>query len=214
MSEAQRVIAYVRVSTRDQNPEIQINAIDGHGYDLLFEEKISSRLREKRPEFAAALAELRHGDTLVFWKADRWGRSAAHVLTTINELRERGVTVKSLTENFDLDTKEGRFMFAVLAAAAEYELELRAERQVEGIAAAKRREAEGRMLPGKQRIGRPRVVGPAELAALRGLVGEGVSVTEAARTLKIGRSTAYAALSACAYEAPHAQKQREIKGDH
>jgi DNA invertase Pin-like site-specific DNA recombinase len=66
----------------------------------------------------------------VFWKSDRWGRSAAHVLTTIGELRGRGVTVKSLTENFDLDTKEGRFMFAVLAAA-EYELKLRAERQAE-----------------------------------------------------------------------------------
>ena len=70
----------------------------------------------------------------MFWKSDRWGRSAAHVLTTVGELRGRGVTVKSLTENFDLDTKEGRFMFAVLAAAAaEYELELRAERQAEGI---------------------------------------------------------------------------------
>ena len=74
-------------------------------------------------------------------------------------------------------------MFAVLAAAAEYEHELRAERQ-----------AEGRMLPGKKRIGRPRAVGPAELATLRRLVDEGVSVTEAARTLKIGRTTAYEAL--------------------
>ncbi|QKG23490.1 resolvase domain-containing protein [Actinomadura verrucosospora] len=136
------------------------------------------------------------GDTLKFWKSDRWGRSAGHVLTTVTELRERGVRVVSLTENFDLETKEGRFMFAVLAVAAEYELELRAERQAEGIAAAKRREAEGKMLPGKQRIGRPQVIGPAELAALRRLVDEGVSVTEAARTLKIGRSTAYAALSA------------------
>jgi hypothetical protein len=69
---------------------------------------------------------LQAADTLVFWKSDRWGRSAAHVLTTIGELRDRGVRVKWLTENFDLDTKEGRFMFAVLAAAAEYELERRA----------------------------------------------------------------------------------------
>lgn len=80
------------------------------------------------------------------------------------------------------------------AAAAEYEHELRAECQAEGIAAARRREAEGRMLPGKKRTGRPRAIGPAELATLRRLVDEGVSVTEAARTLKIGRSTAYEAL--------------------
>jgi DNA invertase Pin-like site-specific DNA recombinase len=131
-----------------------------------------------------------------FWKSDRWGRSAAHVLTTVNELRARGVKVVSLTENFDLDTQEGRFMFAVLAAAAEYELELRAERQPEGIAAAKRREATGAMLLGKKKTGRPSVIGPAELDTLRRLVNDGVSITEAARTLKIGRSTAYTALAA------------------
>jgi DNA invertase Pin-like site-specific DNA recombinase len=148
-----------------------------------------------RPQFAATLAELRDGDTLVFWKSDRWGRSAGHVLTVVTELRERGVKVVSLTENFDLDTKEGRFMFAVLCAAAEYELELRAERQAEGIAAARRRQAAGMMLPGKKHIGRPRVTGPAELAALRQLIRDGTSVTQAARTLKISRSTAYAALS-------------------
>jgi DNA invertase Pin-like site-specific DNA recombinase len=123
-----------------------------------------------------------------------FGRSAAHVLTVVTDLRERGVCVVSLTENFDLGTKEGRFMFAVLAAAAEYELELRAERQAEGIAAAQRRQADGRMLPGKQRIGRPRAVGPAELRQLTAMVDDGIGVTEAARTLKIGRSTAYAAL--------------------
>lgn len=190
-----RTIAYARVSTRDQNPQLQLDALAADGYDILFQEKISGRLRGDRPEFAATLDELRSGDTLKFWKSDRWGRSAAHVLTVVTELRERGVRVVSLTENFDLDTKEGRFMFAVLAAAAEYEVELRAERQADGIAATKRREATGAMLPGKKKTGRPRVIGPAELATLRRLVDDGVSVTEAARTLKIGRSTAYAALA-------------------
>src|SRR5260370_2410183 len=101
------------------------------------------------------------------------GPWAAHVLTTIGEPRDRGVTVRSLTENFDLATKEGRFIFAVLAAAAEYELELRAGRQAEGIAAARRRQADGTMLPGKKRIGRPRAVGPAELRQLQRMTGEG-----------------------------------------
>jgi Resolvase, N terminal domain len=105
------------------------------------------------------------------------------VLTTVNEFRDRGIKVVSLTENFDLDTKEGRFMFAVLAAAAEYELELRAERQAEGIAAARRRQESGQMLPGNKRMGRPNVIGLAELATLRRMVEPGgVSVTEAART--------------------------------
>jgi DNA invertase Pin-like site-specific DNA recombinase len=188
-------IAYCRVSSRDQNPELQVNALTAHGYDQMFAEKESGKRGVERPAFTKALATLQAGDTLVFWKSDRWGRSAAHVLTTINELRDHGVTVKSLTENFDLDTKEGRFMFAVLAAAAEYELELRAERQAEGIAAARRRQAEDRMLPGKKHIGRPKVTGPAEITTLRRLVDDGASVTQAARTLKISRSTAYAALA-------------------
>ncbi|MEW9555366.1 recombinase family protein [Nonomuraea sp. NPDC050783] len=193
---AGRILAYVRVSSRDQNPQLQIDAIEASGYDQMFTEKLSGKHGVDRPEWRRLLAMARQGDTVKFWKSDRWGRSAAHVLTTVNDLRARGVKVVSLTENFDLDTKEGRFMFTVLAAAAEYELELRAERQADGIAAAARREAEGRMLPGKKKTGRPRVIGPAELAALRRLVRDGVSVTEAARTLKIGRSTAYEALAA------------------
>ena len=116
-----RTIAYCRVSSRDQNPQLQLDALHAHGYDQLFAEKQSGKHGTARPEFTRALTALQPGDTLVFWKSDRWGRSAAHVLTTVGELRGRGVTVKSLTENFDLDTKEGRFMFAVLAAAAEYE---------------------------------------------------------------------------------------------
>ena len=188
-------IAYCRVSSRDQNPGLQLDALDTHGYDRLFAETESGKRGVQRPEFTAALSALQPGDTLVFWKSDRWGRSAAHVLTTIGELHDRGVKVKSLTENFDLDTKEGRFMFAVLAAAAEYELELRAERQAEGIAAARRLQAEGRMLPGRKHIGRPKVTGPAEIATLRRLIADGASVTQAARTLKISRSTAYAALA-------------------
>lgn len=189
------VWAYARVSTRDQNPQLQLDALTASGYDELVTEKESGKRGAARPAWETLLTLPQSGDTLKFWKSDRWGRSAGHVLTTVNELRDRGITVVSLTENFDLGTKEGRFMFAVLAAAAEYELELRAERQAEGIAAAKRREAAGVMLPGKKRTGRPRVIGPAELATLRRLVADGVTVTEAARTLKIGRSTAYQALA-------------------
>jgi DNA invertase Pin-like site-specific DNA recombinase len=190
-----RIWAYARVSSRDQNPQLQLDALDASGYDELVMEKESGKRGVLRPVWEDLLPRPQEGDTLKFWKSDRWGRSAAHVLTTVGDLRDRGIKVVSLTENFDLDTKEGRFMFAVLAAAAEYELELRAERQADGIAAARRRQAGGQMLPGKKHIGRPSVIGPAELDTLRRLVEEdGKSVTEAARTLKIGRSTAYNAL--------------------
>lgn len=105
-----RTIAYCRISARDQNPQLQLDALREHGYDVLFEEQASGR-RTDRPRWRACLAELVAGDTLVFWKSDWFGRSAAHVLSVVKELRERGVRIVSLTENFDLETKEGRFMF-------------------------------------------------------------------------------------------------------
>ncbi|WP_433237332.1 recombinase family protein [Streptosporangium sp. CA-135522] len=148
--------AYARVSTRDQNPQLQLDALAASGYDELIMEKESGKRGVARSAWEALPALPKAGDTLKFWKSDRRDRSAGHVLAMVNELRDRGITVVSLTENFDLGTKEGRFMFAVLAAAAEYELELRAERQAEGIAAARRREATGAMLSGKKKTGRPR----------------------------------------------------------
>jgi DNA invertase Pin-like site-specific DNA recombinase len=199
---AGHVWAYARVSTRDQNPQLQLDALEASGYDTLMQEKESGKRGVFRPAWQELLPLPQAGDTVKFWKSDRWGRSAVDVLTTVNKLRERHVKIVSLTENFDLDTKEGRLMFGVLALAAEYELELRAERQADGIASAQRRQADGRMLPGKKHIGRPSVIGPAELATLQSLIAGGKSVTEAARTLKIGRSTAYSALAAAAPQPP------------
>ena len=77
-----RTVAYCRVSARDQNPQLQLDALTAHGYDVLFQEKESGKRGVNRPEFDKALAVLEDGDTFVFWKSDRWGRSAANVLTT------------------------------------------------------------------------------------------------------------------------------------
>ncbi|MEV4020046.1 recombinase family protein [Nonomuraea angiospora] len=98
-----------------------------------------------RPKWEALLPKPQAGTHRSSGKSDRRGRSTVHALTAINELRERGVKVVSLAENFNLNTKDGRFVFAVLPRPAEYELELRAERQTEGIAPAERRQAEGTM---------------------------------------------------------------------
>ena len=86
---AGRTIAYCRVSSRDQNPQLQLDALHAHGYDQLSAEKESGKHGVQRPEFSQALATLQAGDTLVFWKSDRRGRSAAHVLTTVGQLRGR-----------------------------------------------------------------------------------------------------------------------------
>src|SRR5260370_23253382 len=104
----------------------------------MVQEMESAKRGAFRPAWQELLPLPQPGDTLKFWKSDRWGRSAADVLATVNEMRDRGVQVVSLTENFDLATKEGRLIFGVLALAAEYELELRAERQADGVAAPPR----------------------------------------------------------------------------
>src|SRR5260370_31429319 len=150
----------------------------------MVQEMESAKRGAFRPAWQELLPLPRPGDTLKFWKSDRWGRSAADVLATVNQLRDRGVHVVSLTENFDLGTKEGRLMFGVLALAAEYELELRAERPADGIAAARRRQAECRTLPGEQHIGRPPGHGPADLATLRGLIVDAQADTTTGRTLE------------------------------
>ena len=104
------VWAYARVSTRDQNPQLQLDALEASGYDTLVQEKESAKRGVFRPAWRELLPLPQPGDTLKFWKSDRWGRSAADVLATVTELRDRGVQVVSLTENFDLATKEGRLM--------------------------------------------------------------------------------------------------------
>jgi DNA invertase Pin-like site-specific DNA recombinase len=180
---------YSRVSTLDQDPAAQMRALDAYGYEVLYVETGNGK-RTNRPEWQRLLADLQPGDTVLFWKTDRFGRSAGHVISTLDELQARGVKVVSLTENFHVSTPAGRFMRNVLAAAAQYETELRAERCAAGIAAMKEREATGNMRPGKKRTGRPRVTGPAEAEVIRSLRVQGVGFPEIARTLKISESSA------------------------
>ena len=78
-----RTIAYCRVSSRDQNPQLQLDALHAHGYDQLFAEKESGKHGVQRPEFSRALVTLQAGDTLVFWKSDRWGRSACYLTSAV-----------------------------------------------------------------------------------------------------------------------------------
>jgi DNA invertase Pin-like site-specific DNA recombinase len=181
--------AYIRVSSRDQDPDAQIRALRAHGYDLAYTETISGR-RTDRTEWTRLIDDLQSGDILLFWKTDRWARSAGHAMTTIKNLHERGVTIKSLTENFDLTTKEGRLMFGMLSLVAEFETEVRAERCAAGIEAMKERQATGAMRPGKQRSGRPKVTGPSEATLIHAMREQGIGFPEIARTLKISESSA------------------------
>src|SRR5687768_18487275 len=120
------LIGYARVSTEDQNLDLQREALTRVGWKRIFEEKDSGRAGTKRPAFEAALAYLRPEDQLVVWKVDRLGRSLREMLDTAHSLQQRGVKLRSLTEAVDTETPNGRLMFNFLGTIAEYFLDLRA----------------------------------------------------------------------------------------
>ena len=113
-------IGYIRVSTNDQNTDLQRNALNCAGCELIFEDKISGT-KSARPGLKKLLRTLSEGYTLVVWKLDRLGRSMKHLITLIEELREKGVNFRSLTDSIDTSTPMGRFFFHVMGALAEME---------------------------------------------------------------------------------------------
>lgn len=130
------LIGYVRVSTNDQNTALQRNALDSAGCELIFEDKMSGKNSE-RPGLKKVLRTLSAGDTLVVWKLDRLGRSMRHLVVLVEELRDRGINFRSLTDSIDTSTPMGRFFFHVMGALAEMERELIVERTRAGLAASR-----------------------------------------------------------------------------
>ena len=135
------LVGYVRVSTNDQNTALQKNALECAGCELIFEDKISGKTSE-RPGLKKLLKVLACGDTLIVWKLDRLGRSMRHLVILIEELRQRGINFRSLTDSIDTSTPMGRFFFHVMGALAEMERELIVERTRAGLEAAR---AQGRI---------------------------------------------------------------------
>ena len=132
------LIGYARVSTDDQTTAAQIDALHAAGCTTIFEEKASGASRA-RPELARTLASLARGDTLVIWKLDRLGRSLAHLLEVIEDLRGRGCHFRCLTSPIDTASPHGTLVLQMLGAVAEYERSLIRERTRAGLKAAKAR---------------------------------------------------------------------------
>lgn len=131
-------IGYARVSTLDQNLDLQISALRASGCELIYYDRISGA-QWKRPRLSAALRKLKRGDTLVVWKMDRIGRSLMHLMNLISRLQSRGVQFLSLTESFDTSSAIGRLMMHMLGAFAEFEKEVIQERTRAGLAAARQK---------------------------------------------------------------------------
>ena len=136
------LIGYARVSTMDQNPALQMDALKAVGCDKIFTEKASGSHRD-RPQLLAVLDYLRKGDTLVVWKLSRLARSLTQVIKTAAEIHERGIALKVLTQNIDTSTSEGRLFFHMTAAFDEFQRELIVENTRAGLAAANKRGRRG-----------------------------------------------------------------------
>ena len=126
------LLGYARVSTTDQHPQLQVDALTAAGCYRVFTETASGA-RTDRPFLEHLLDQLRPGDTLVVWKLDRLGRSLRHLVDAITGLVERGVGFRSLQEAIDTTTPGGKLVFHVLAALAEFERDLIRERTAAGV---------------------------------------------------------------------------------
>ena len=141
------MLGYARVSTEEQRPDLQIDALVKAGCaHVLIDEGISGA-QESRPALDQLLNQLKAGDVLVTWKLDRLGRSLSHLIHVINALEKKHVVFRSLSEAIDTGTAAGRLLFHVMGALAEFERALISERTKAGLAAAR---ARGRF-PGRPR---------------------------------------------------------------
>jgi DNA invertase Pin-like site-specific DNA recombinase len=183
------LLGYARVSTGHQSLDAQADALTAAKVDpqRIYSDKLTgTSTREQRPGLAALLDYARPGDTIVVVGIDRLGRNAAEVMTTIRELGERQIILRSLREGIDTSNATGRMVAGVLASLAELELELGRERRAASRAARKARD-----MP----IGRPSKLTAAQIRQAETLRASGEPVPEIAETLGVSRATLYRALA-------------------
>lgn len=181
------LVGYARVSTQDQNLDLQRDALTKAGCERIFED-VASGARSERDGLKEALGFLREGDVLVVWKLDRLGRSLKHLIEVVQGLDQRKIGFRSLQENIDTTTSGGRLVFHVFGALAEFERDLIRERTRAGLASAR---ARGRM------GGRPRALDAKKAAIAQTLRDDPErTVKEICETLGISQATFYRYTSA------------------
>ena len=179
-------IGYARVSTNEQNLDLQLDALKVAGCEQIYKD-VASGSKTDRPGLDDALRQLREGDSLVVWKLDRLGRSLRHLIDLITALNQNGVFFKSLRESIDTSSSGGKLIFHVFGALAEFERDLIRERTLAGLAAARARGRIG---------GRPRVMDKKKLSMAKALlVDKSNSISEVCKIIGVSRSTYYNYLS-------------------
>ena len=173
---------YARVSTSDQDLEIQRTALMTAGCDIVREEKVSGTSLKERSELSTLLEFLREGDELVVTRIDRLARSMRDLQNIVYDLNKKGVHLSATEQAVNTNTPEGKCFLDMLGVFAEFETRLRHERQMEGIKKAKEKGVyKGR----KQTL---------DVAKIKELASEGLMKTEIAKRLGIGRASVYRAL--------------------
>jgi len=176
------LIGYARVSTVDQNLALQRDALTEAGCAKIFIEQMSGAVAD-RPALHDALEFTRSGDTLIVWKLDRLARSIKQLIETIENLRVRGIGFRSLTEALDTTTAQGRLVFHMFAALAEFERSLIRERTQAGLAAARRAGRIG---------GRPPKLTDDDIEAAKAMLANpDIGVTQIAHRLGVSPATLY-----------------------
>lgn len=175
-------IGYARVSTNDQDTALQIEALKAAGCDIIRQEKASGASTTGRRELAAILEFIREGDVLVVTRIDRLARSIADLQTIWVQLAAKGAKLKATEQPVDTTTAAGKAFIDMLGVFAEFETNLRRERQMEGIAKAKQR--------GVYKGRKPTI----DVAAVQAMRAKGIGPAEIARQLRIGRASVYRAL--------------------
>jgi DNA invertase Pin-like site-specific DNA recombinase len=175
-------IGYARVSTTDQDLTVQIQALKAAGCDVIRKEKASGTTTKGRAELATILDFIRDSDVLVVTRIDRLARSIADLQDIVRTLKVRGAALRATEQPIDTSTAAGKCFLDMLGVFAEFETNLRRERQLEGIAKAK--------AAGVYKGRRP-TIDPAEVARLK---DEGLGASKIAKRLKIGRASVYRVL--------------------
>jgi DNA invertase Pin-like site-specific DNA recombinase len=175
-------VGYARVSTGEQTLDMQIDALEDEGCEKIYSEKISGAAKE-RPKLQECMEHLREGDTLVVWKLDRLGRSMQDLVEKVESLGDRGIDFVSLQQDIDTTSAQGKLVFHLMAAMAEFERNITRERTMAGLKAAKERGKTG---------GRPSALSEEDITQIQALMRDDeVSTKDICDRFDIGKSTLY-----------------------
>ena len=179
------LLGYCRISTHEQNLDLQMDALKSAGCEKIFQD-IASGALDARKGLSEALDFARKGDTVTVWRLDRLGRNLKHLIQTVTDLNERGIAFKSLTESLDTGSPGGRLIFHIFGSLCEFERDLLRQRTLAGLAAARARGRVG---------GRPIVMDAAKIEMARTLLtNKGLSIAQVCSAIGVSKPTLYRGL--------------------